>query len=680
MIVTRTWTDQPGKYFCISTKDRSAPDGEGWHEEFFTRKQFPLVARYIEEAKSQNLEVYWCPHGFTGNRRIARFVAPPKLMWADLDEVDPRGLGELKPSIAWETSPGRFAALWRLNAAISGDDANQKLTYLIGADKSGWDYTQLLRVPGSRNHKYPSTPRVKLLWQDGAQFDEDDIAAHFPKSKKRNPGTGDVNALFKKYRPFMTPWGRRELLKGNPRKGVRSEVFWKLTNELLEAGADEKEAFEILWASPWNKFKTRRDGATQLEREIEKVYNNKMDGLDPAAEYRADSDLPPGDDSDEGNQQGETKESELYASFMGIAEPETPRWVIYPYLLRGHITSIEGDPEVGKSWFSLAMCASIAERKKAFPVDGWDDQNKRGAVFYFDAENDIGNVAQRMSDSDMFTKVTNAHDSAPFFHVKLKLDFREEEAIDDVVERVEALLKLYKNTKSYEAKPALIIFDTFVNFAGDTDTNKQSDVMNALGNLKTLAEELDCAVCIIRHYGKTKHANAMHQGIGSTQFAATCRCMMGVHRHPDDPDTRVVTISKSSLASKSDLRTLSYSLESVFPGSLDINQRDRTAMKWNGWIDLSSHEIAEAMADSSKKEKEAKEGRVKLDDVLKSVFETDPITNEDANRQVPYDTLVEAIERAGLPTTNLMRTLKRAGYAMKGREKKRYFHRIKLNE
>lgn len=659
MLLTRVWGEQPGAYFCISTKDRS---GE-WHDEFFSRGQFPIVQAYIDEKKAEKCDVYWCPHGFNKKRRLQRYAELPKLLWADLDEVDPRGLDKLKPSIAWESSPGRFAALWVLNEVLDEDTTNQRLTYHLGADKGGWDVTQVLRVPGTNNYKYPAAPRVRLLWQDGESYTLDQVKRQLPKTKSA-PETGAVSAdkIFKKYRAHLSPWARRELLKGKPRQGTRSEVFWKLTNEMLEAGADEQEAFEILWASPWNKFKDRRDGHKQLLREIEKVFSSKMTGINPQQDYEEEHDLPDVEESGD-----ETPESELLKSFLGIAEKETPRWVVYPYLARGHITSIEGDPEVGKSWFALAMGAAISEGKKKVPTDGWKDTNERGAVFYFDAENDIGNVAQRMEDSDMFSHVENPHDQAPFFHVKMKVDFREEEAIDEIRDRIKATLKLYRNSKKYSTRVSLILFDTFINFSGDTDTNKQSDVMNALGNLKTLAEEEDCAVAIIRHYGKTQHSNSMHRGMGSTQFAATCRAMLGIHRHPDDPDTRVVTISKSSLASKSDLRTLSYSLESVFPGAIETSLRDRTRMRWGKWLDLSDYEIVAASKDAPQKQKEAKAERSRMTTVLDEMFAS--------RMRVPVKELEARFEREAFVIKNLPLELRRLGFLMMGKGDGRYYRK-----
>lgn len=123
-------------------------------------------------------DVYFCPNLFSRPRRRKDLVLPSCWLYADLDEVAPptqRGGGYdddenslvLVPTIAWESSPGRFQALWHIDKYLPSEShsrVNQKLTYSLGADKGGWDITQVLRVPGTINHKYAEKPEVKLLW------------------------------------------------------------------------------------------------------------------------------------------------------------------------------------------------------------------------------------------------------------------------------------------------------------------------------------------------------------------------------------------------------------------------------------------------------------------------------------------------------------------------------------
>src|SRR4030095_13271805 len=67
---------------------------------------------------------------------------------------------------AWSASPQRYQAWWELDHACSPkgiERLNRQMTYTLGADKSGWDLTQVLRVPGTRNYKYPGGPEVQVV-------------------------------------------------------------------------------------------------------------------------------------------------------------------------------------------------------------------------------------------------------------------------------------------------------------------------------------------------------------------------------------------------------------------------------------------------------------------------------------------------------------------------------------
>jgi hypothetical protein len=74
------------------------------------------------------------------------------------------GEGLPRPTAILESSPGRLQMWWRLDSEVApeiGEELNRRLAYAMGADKSGWDLTELLRVPGTRNHKYPERPTVR---------------------------------------------------------------------------------------------------------------------------------------------------------------------------------------------------------------------------------------------------------------------------------------------------------------------------------------------------------------------------------------------------------------------------------------------------------------------------------------------------------------------------------------
>src|SRR5690606_19108141 len=64
-------------------------------------------------------DLYFTPLSFRGKkRRNEEAVAPMRVLYADLDPVHPSSLA-IKPSAAWETSPGSYQAVWYLSKGVS---------------------------------------------------------------------------------------------------------------------------------------------------------------------------------------------------------------------------------------------------------------------------------------------------------------------------------------------------------------------------------------------------------------------------------------------------------------------------------------------------------------------------------------------------------------------------------
>jgi hypothetical protein len=115
-------------------------------------------------------DLYFTPNLFSRPRRRKELMLPSRWLYADLDTVDPIRI-EVddwpRPTVAWESSPKRYQCLWLLDRKLTlaeHSQVNKQLTYAVGADKGGWDATQVLRLPGTLNHKYEGHPEVRLLW------------------------------------------------------------------------------------------------------------------------------------------------------------------------------------------------------------------------------------------------------------------------------------------------------------------------------------------------------------------------------------------------------------------------------------------------------------------------------------------------------------------------------------
>jgi hypothetical protein len=164
------WDAQGEGFVFLSFKDTTG----GWHD-----LGYSYPGDEIELPDASLGDVYFAPNLFKVCKRREEHVKKSCWLYADLDTVNPREIShlatradksireDLSPSIAWESSPNRFQAMWKLDEHIKRKrhkEMNQHLSYLIGADKGGWDITQVLRVPGTINHKYEEKPEVRLLW------------------------------------------------------------------------------------------------------------------------------------------------------------------------------------------------------------------------------------------------------------------------------------------------------------------------------------------------------------------------------------------------------------------------------------------------------------------------------------------------------------------------------------
>jgi len=200
-----------------------------------------------------NDDVFWCPMLFETKYRRAEFGLEERALWADLDEIDPREISEYPPTIAWETSPGRYQALWLLDGFIYGASGpgmvNQRLTYYLDADPSGWDTTQLLRLPGWANHKPErrlsdgSPAPGNLLWTGGRVYQAADFE-NLPMVEVDVPISDIMEAELDRIDrhkvwadvKLKLPHRARELYEAREPSGDRSVSLWYLIRCLADAG------------------------------------------------------------------------------------------------------------------------------------------------------------------------------------------------------------------------------------------------------------------------------------------------------------------------------------------------------------------------------------------------------------------------------------------------------------
>jgi hypothetical protein len=276
-LVRRLWDWQSeGKYRFICTRNPKLPKNhpDYWHDialEDWSMKTLEHLVR-----RNSHLDLYFCPHGFTHPKRKKEYAVPPRMLYADLDRVHPNDC-KLRPTIAAQSSPGKFHAYWLLTEQLGKEEwerLSQQWTYVNGADKGGWDLTQVLRIFGSINYKYEDEHVVTPLWTTGEVYDPADIQKIIPfKNGNGHDASGDAAArAWRRLGGQMSAKLRDALLADADAVplGKRSDKQYWVEASLAEMGASENEIKALMANCAWQKF----DGH-KLDGEIDRVKEKK---------------------------------------------------------------------------------------------------------------------------------------------------------------------------------------------------------------------------------------------------------------------------------------------------------------------------------------------------------------------------------------------------------------------
>lgn len=531
--VWRLQEPKKGFYFCLTTLSQSSKKVS---DHFF---KWPVkqeeLEEFIDKYPSHKYNHYFCPTPFMNPRRKKSYVIGSKLLWADLDHVNPRSC-EFKPQIAWKSSDERYASLWILDDFYPADiieQRNKAMSYSIGADRGGWDLTQILRVPGTLNHKYEPSQRVKTLWfKKDEEFKLEDLPEHVYENL-------DAREVLKEYKAKIKPSTLRLLTSKRATEGKRSEVIWKINNELAEQGINAHVRFSLLKGSVWNKFAGRNDEDTQLMREIEKVESANVLTLD------------------------EEEEEKPKVVRLSSVQAEEVDWLWYPYLPLGKVSLLEGDPGLGKSWFTMALASYISQGKK---LPG-NKERIKGKVLLMSAEDGLGDtIRPRLDILDGDVKSIYAYATPVFL---------DEDGFAEVEEEIEKI------------KPLLVIIDPIVAYMGaKVDLFRANETREIMSGLGQIAEKYKCTIIAVRHLTKGGKDKSIYRGVGSIDITAAARSALMVGPHPEEANHRCICHIKSNLAPKGP--TIEYSLDA----------HRRNPFRFEGFNDLSVEEVMRANPDT----------------------------------------------------------------------------------
>ena len=514
-----------------------------WEEVVF---KFPdekqKIQEWFDQKSQESKNLYWCPVVFSSPSRRKAAALGGTVLYADLDEVNPESLpDEYKPTIAWKSSSKRYQGLWQLDrfaGPLELEELNKRLTYFTGADKSGWDLTQVLRIPGTTNYQYDPPVQGQLLWKNNDEiFSFQSLNEHLPKvvSEVDSSNAETLFDILKHYRNRI-PQKIRSMLQYPPEKiqvGKRSEVLFKIESALVEAQIPMEDIYLMVKNSSWNKYRGRKDEKERLEKEIALAYSNHIKG--ESVNFNDDS-------------EDEVVDAELTHIFEPVSmidllgKPEVKQgWMVRDFWLKGSNGIVAGEPKTFKSTITLDLAISVAS---GVPFLGSYPVEETGPVILVQNENADWIIKDRVE-----RMMVGKHLCGEIHPLDKDYTDSEEEVgpRQYEVEWPPILPIIHLNNQNFDfsdeshraefekivqkVKPVLIVFDPlYLMFTGDI--NSAEELNPVLKWLTSVKNTYKTSVIVVHHFRKGDSHRAGQRMLGSTTLHGWTESSIFLGAHP----------------------------------------------------------------------------------------------------------------------------------------------------
>jgi hypothetical protein len=239
--------------------------------------------------------------------------------------------------------------------------------------------------------------------------------------------------------------------------------------------------------------------------------------------------------------------------------PKTVCWLWEPYLPRGKLALLDGDPDVGKSLLSIDLAARLS---RGGPLPDGTPLARPHTTLLLSAEDGSADTIRPRAeaagaDLDRVIIDTSADGSLMRFPADAG--------------QLEAMIR--------EHAADLVVIDPVMAFLPpEVASNTDQCVRGVLSTLAGLAARTDCTILLIRHLRKKDALKAIHRGLGSIGIIGAVRAGLLLAHHPAAPEVRVLAVTKSNLA-----RT---------PPALGLRIRwedaARVSVEWAGRLDVTA--------------------------------------------------------------------------------------------
>jgi len=515
-------------------------DGPNFRTQYFAYpKAAEAAAEWALEKAQETHEVYFCVHLLTEARRIKENATGIHTLWGDLDGAHvPKG--ELTPTALVQSSPGHYHCYWRLADPIPPQAAellNKRLAVEIGADPSGFDLTQLFRVPGTANYKYEGPPIVGILSLDASRAytagDLDRILPHLaePGEESANghkPHLDDGEPPVELGTEALKVWRGEKPKKKETGEVDRSATLVKIGRVIYNAGATRRTVIEALkerdLALGWKCYTERRDADKQYQAIAIFLENEGRNHYIPTSDNRnshSHSRIGNVNVTENGLNQ-HPKRSLRAVSFAGRAKPPPQEFVVEKIIPCGLATSFYGGGGLAKSVNVLHLGMSVA----FVGVESWHGLKViNSPVVYLDFE---------MSEAVQLRRAKGIADGAGWPDVPQH--FRYVEAAGYAAADVFGFaLELIG-----EHGPALVIVDSF-GFSMQGESERSADVLSYVRNYIQPLLDTGSHALVVDHISKAIKGEraADKEAFGSVYKTNAMRSTVNLTGHTDEDEGTV---------------------------------------------------------------------------------------------------------------------------------------------
>lgn len=235
-----------------------------------------------------------------------------------------------------------------------------------------------------------------------------------------------------------------------------------------------------------------------------------------------------------------------------------------PYLPKGCLSGMKGDPGGGKTFVALSIAALLsrgevpASNRKCTPVN----------TLYFSYENDPARVIvpRYMAMGGVLARleiITGAHgtDGKP-----RPFSLADVEAIEKAIVRTKA---------------QFVVFDPLQSFLGaGVDMHRANETRPVLDGLAKVAERTNAAVTLVRHLAKSAAGRSVNSGLGSIDIVGAVRSEVLIGSSPTNRDECALIHDKPGICRRGD--SLRFSIDKAVVKGSDGKPINTARVTWHG--------------------------------------------------------------------------------------------------